>query len=102
LRPRPPSSTLFPYTTLFRSQYSLDLHCPFLKGDIHEAFHFLGLGVPHIKDNLNEWSAWLKEERPQLAMTPLNLLVDPLKPNAIKDRKSTRLNSSHVKISYAV
>src|SRR2546430_12870049 len=58
---RPPRSTLFPYTTLFRS------HCPVRVGQR------IGLGV--------QGSA---------------LTV------AIGDRKSTRLNSSHSQISYAV
>ena len=53
-------------------QYALDLHCPALRGDIHEAFHFLGLGLPHIKDNVNELIAWLAEERPPAVMAPLN------------------------------
>lgn len=65
---------------------TLDLHCPALKGDIHEAFHFLGLGVPHVKANLDEWIAWIAEERPPLLMTPLDLLVDAAKPNAINRR----------------
>lgn len=72
-------------------QFALDLHCPALRGDIHEAFHFLGLGLPHIRRNVDEFSAWLKEERPQIAMTPLNLLADPQKPNAI----NRRINSHH-------
>ncbi len=67
-------------------RFALDLHCPFLRGDIHEAFHFLGLGLPHIKDNVNEWTAWINEERPPAAMTPLNFLVDPQKPNAANPR----------------
>src|SRR5436305_10433372 len=57
---RPPSSTLFPYTTLFRSRELL----------LHLAEH---LDVP-----LRERNAWHV------------------------DRKSTRLNSSHVRSSYAV
>jgi tetratricopeptide (TPR) repeat protein len=64
-------------------QITIDLHCPALKGDIHEAFHFLGLGVPHVKANLDEWIAWIAEERPPLAMSPLDLLVDAAKPNAV-------------------
>jgi hypothetical protein len=74
-----------------RVQFALDLHCPALRGDIHEAFHFLGLGLPHIRRNVDELCAWLKEERPPIAMVPLNLLNDPQKPNAI-DR---RINSHH-------
>lgn len=74
-----------------RVQFALDLHCPALRGDIHEAFHFLGLGLPHIRRNVDEFCAWLKEERPPIAMVPLNLLNDPQKPNAV-DR---RINSHH-------
>ncbi len=68
---------------LRKVQFALDLHCPYLVGDIHEAFHFLGLAVPHIKDNVSELSNWLNEERPRVAMTPINLLTDPSKPQAI-------------------
>src|SRR5438067_9717995 len=64
---RPPRSTLFPYTTLFRS------HLP--------GTRFLRRSVLHLS------SAPLTSARP--------LLVG-------EDRKSTRLNSSHVSISYAV
>jgi len=74
-----------------RVQYSLDLHCPALRGDIHEAFHFLGLGLPHIKDNVNEFIGWIKEERPQLVMAPVNILADPNKPNAV----NPAINSHH-------
>src|SRR2546430_4981330 len=63
---RPPRSTLFPYTTLFRSQ---DL--PLLAREL--GVDPLTLGIPH-------------------------LLEDHL----LGDRKSTRLNSSHSQISYAV
>src|SRR5690348_18511408 len=63
---RPPRSTLFPYTTLFRSHPSL---APILKRT---------LGVP-----------LFQEQVMQIAMTGA-------------DRKSTRLNSSHPSISYAV
>src|SRR3989475_8774206 len=71
---RPPRSTLFPYTTLFRSRldtlngrtvYLVD--CRFDDSDI-----FLG-----------QMQAWFAEHMPG-------------------DRKSTRLNSSHSQISYAV
>ena len=66
---------------LKKIQFALDIHCPYLRGDIHEAFHFVGLGLPHIKDNLKEYTGWLKEERPQIAMTPVDLLVDAAKVN---------------------
>jgi hypothetical protein len=71
---------------LQKIHYSVDFHCPALRGDIHEAFHFLGYGLPHIKQNLNEWIQWIREERPQEVMVPLNLLVDPSKPNSLDRR----------------
>lgn len=72
-------------------QLTLDLHCPFLRGDIHEAFHFLGLAISHIKDNVNELRNWLEEERPRLAMTPINLMTDPNKPKA----ENRKINSHY-------
>src|SRR5436305_5939459 len=67
--PRPPRSTLFPYTTLFRSE--------------HQAQHAVRAGVlgAHIDEHL--------------------VRADEMLVN-MGDRKSTRLNSSHVRISYAV
>lgn len=72
-------------------KYAIDFHCPALRGDIHEAFHFLGLGTPRMKENLNRYIAWIKEERPQLIMTPLNYLSDDKKPNAV----NPKINSHH-------
>jgi len=72
--------------------FAIDFHCPALRGDIHEAFHFLGLGIPHVKDNLNEWISWIKEERPQEVMVPLNFLVDPTKPGAM----NRKINSHYM------
>src|SRR2546422_5370171 len=70
---RPPRSTLFPYTTLFRSR---------IAGFLREAYDSrTGTSLPH-------WSA------KQAAGT------DGL--GRAGDRKSTRLNSSHGYISYAV
>src|SRR5256885_11654434 len=85
---RPPRSTLFPYTTLFRS----------------EDFYYAG-GLP----------ALLRVLAPQLDLTCLTITGKTLGENiagaeiynadvirALEDRKSTRLNSSHLVISYAV
>src|SRR5947199_5052941 len=72
--PRPPRSTLFPYTTLFRSSGSLFVRM----FTVSES----GLGTEDIL--LQHDGRGLDEEYPQL------------------DRKSTRLNSSHLGISYAV
>src|SRR2546422_4046841 len=82
---RPPRSTLFPYTTLFRSDD--------LAREVHQADLVLLRPIdepPFAELPLNAYSAILKVE------------VDPLQPKAFTDRKSTRLNSSHGYISYAV
>src|SRR3989442_8196967 len=86
---RPPRSTLFPYTTLFRSPTELsDFIFSVLKNRIStckllnkilfklqdRVYKFIW--IPRCQD-INEWEK-------------------------LKDRKSTRLNSSHVRISYAV
>src|SRR3989442_11861909 len=76
---RPPRSTLFPYTTLFRSGLR---------------WIFLKLGV--VRDRPAERGA-----RPQLGRDQNVQAVAALHARLV-DRKSTRLNSSHVRISYAV
>src|SRR3712207_8510084 len=87
---RPPRSTLFPYTTLFRS---VDLHAG-LRGAVEGPDH---LGVDervHLRDDVA--AAALARVR-RLALDQLD---EPLA--HVRDRKSTRLNSSHANISYAV
>src|SRR5690606_40690907 len=76
--PPPPSSTLFPYTTLFRSPPGLIQVEQILYGQAQE-----GPLVPRLE----------KAERDVYGRT---------QDGSALDRKSTRLNSSHVKISYAV
>src|SRR3712207_6856438 len=84
----PPRSTLFPYTTLFRSHRARRRHLQLL-----EVVKLILDGV--LKEYL--WVALLDPgEEP--AKEPPNR---PHKPSHI-DRKSTRLNSSHANISYAV
>src|SRR3989442_4644007 len=68
---RPPRSTLFPYTTLFRSQVSRD----------YRPLPLQYLSRSPVRDQAT---------------------IDYLSAPASGDRKSTRLNSSHVRISYAV
>src|SRR5690554_7353517 len=87
---RPPLSTLFPYTTLFRSVFGdIDI-------DGHRRWVEKVCSCSGIKPCLPLW----KVERQEL----LNELIDVgFKAKIIAvDRKSTRLNSSHVRISYAV
>src|SRR5436305_11872970 len=69
---RPPRSPLFPYTTLFRSGYPVSDFGDAIKPD------------------------WIRE-----ALVELKQLGKPIYVTE-RDRKSTRLNSSHVRISYAV
>src|SRR5699024_12869464 len=79
---RPSTSTLFPYTTLFRSQ---------LAWSIGPAITFL-LAVTVAPMGLSG---------SRLIFLHLFIIAGVKKSN-VKDRKSTRLNSSHVSISYAV
>src|SRR5256885_7001778 len=80
---RPPRSTLFPYTTLFRSAST---------------------GTPLMGDHLEEFfcvekfTGWEGKSRLNLSGD----LVRHIESHVGRDRKSTRLNSSHLVISYAV
>src|SRR5258708_26070857 len=81
---RPPRSTLFPYTTLFRSPPPPVEGGPTCTLDELEGYALLDrLGIPHA---------------PSVALD-INIVHAPALP---LDRKSTRLNSSHQIISYAV
>src|SRR5256885_12584060 len=72
---RPPRSTLFPYTTLFRSEVVLE----------------------------SRLRAALERLNPALTLGDIPVAVDELtRYLLLPDRKSTRLNSSHLVISYAV
>src|SRR5947199_7262946 len=82
--PRPPRSTLFPYTTLFRSYLCAPKR---LTGGL-SLLLLLALG------GCSTRSAALSAIRPSA--------VAPEEGQPGRDRKSTRLNSSHLGISYAV
>src|SRR5258708_18323207 len=84
---RPPRSTLFPYTTLFRS------HRVALRDDQRQA----------VDDRIveDEFDVDLAEQHYLAADQPADVLVERHRGLGI-DRKSTRLNSSHQIISYAV
>src|SRR3712207_7877833 len=76
---RPPRSTLFPYTTLFRSDAKVNQVATLLAG------------VPS-----GEWSGYDRNLARAFFQPPEIASSDEV------DRKSTRLNSSHANISYAV
>src|SRR2546426_7280458 len=87
---RPPRSTLFPYTTLFRS---LHVDARFAAAVMAASNRFIAeqLGISERTVRRRQWERvdwWAREAPPA--------------PSAIIDRKSTRLNSSHLVISYAV
>src|SRR2546426_8569439 len=76
---RPPRSTLFPYTTLFRS--------------LRPAPRLLLYGAGHVGERVANIAAEIGLDA---------TVVDDREKFATRDRKSTRLNSSHLVISYAV
>src|SRR3712207_7914555 len=84
---RPPRSTLFPYTTLFRSEArerlgALDIFVANARPDVQEFYRpVFDLAPEH-------WRAAIDSQATALLLCA--------------DRKSTRLNSSHANISYAV
>src|SRR2546427_8251178 len=80
---RPPRSTLFPYTTLFRSHQELEdsVRKNIEQGFRHVRIQLGGYGSPQLSRNADFKDADFGE---------------------LGDRKSTRLNSSHSQISYAV
>src|SRR3712207_7102048 len=84
---RPPRSTLFPYTTLFRSRRPCRG-----TGQVAEAAHpELRGSKPESRDHqLQHGHAEVHGNRPGE------------RESRVRDRKSTRLNSSHANISYAV
>src|SRR3712207_7032857 len=90
---RPPRSTLFPYTTLFRSEALLEERRR-LERELAEAKKQLALGGGSTAGD---------EDITDAGGVKLMLRVlKGINPKDMKDRKSTRLNSSHANISYAV
>src|SRR3712207_8094297 len=81
---RPPRSTLFPYTTLFRSGHGI-----FALGG--QLFHLCSIRQHGI--DMGPAASLGREDDVPSVRRPGGVLVD---------RKSTRLNSSHANISYAV
>src|SRR2546422_10987276 len=99
---RPPRSTLFPYTTLFRSGFASTASAADKKVKIGVTMAlFDDVWLTFVRDSMTKWGAAHKdidltivdEERQRQAGRP---------GGELPDRKSTRLNSSHGYISYAV
>src|SRR5690606_39407200 len=92
---RPPSATLFPYTTLFRSAcVCCRRHC--------RGCDVGGVGTPERRHAGVAFRRWVHAVR---AVSLRDSVSDTRSDGVVEhaqDRKSTRLNSSHVKISYAV
>src|SRR5256885_10782361 len=88
---RPPRSTLFPYTTLFRSIRIIRQKIWIIRMD--------PLGYPDDAISVSRISVTKLIRR--IRMTDDGLSADCIT-NVHEDRKSTRLNSSHLVISYAV
>src|SRR5256885_5638564 len=92
---RPPRSTLFPYTTLFRSAV-IQQHGEWWIGWVEEVPGVNSQGqtreelLDNLRDALEEALEMNRADAPAAAAA------------AARDRKSTRLNSSHLVISYAV
>src|SRR5947209_16594807 len=89
---RPPRSTLFPYTTLFRSQSA------------GRGLDRAGVLVALLDRSIGKQAAPLVEVKQRPAdMMQRQHFIERFRAETIGiDRKSTRLNSSHANISYAV
>src|SRR3712207_8243652 len=96
---RPPRSTLFPYTTLFRSPVGQTRRPErdLAEGDAHARRAPLDVGPPRVRElHVAAPALGFVFRRTHLLHTLFRPAPRP------RDRKSTRLNSSHANISYAV
>src|SRR3712207_9275084 len=99
---RPPRSTLFPYTTLFRSAsksffadqkgYQYLGKLTYLLSEDHNVSVSVS-GAPSTAGGVNRFSISDRTGQPEVTL---------VNGHQTADRKSTRLNSSHANISYAV
>src|SRR2546430_8979484 len=86
---RPPRSTLFPYTTLFRSLFHKEFLTWIAAGDFRVGFDLLMEQLTVVMVLVVTGVGWL-------------IHIYATRYMAQEDRKSTRLNSRHSQISYAV
>src|SRR5690606_41326784 len=99
---RPPTSTLFPYTTLFRSGEIVTEECPTEVFLLPAASHVEKEGTFTQTQRMLQWREKAVEptgdRRSELWFF---YHLGRIMRERLADRKSTRLNSSHVKSSYA-
>src|SRR3712207_7658368 len=97
---RPPRSTLFPYTTLFRSAEGSGI--PYGQGFVKNSY--VGRTFIQPSQTLRQLGIRLKLNALEPVIRGKRLVVvdDSIVRGNTQDRKSTRLNSSHANISYAV
>src|SRR5689334_23828131 len=93
---RPPTSPLFPYTTLFRSDVTLPLRMKTL-ARVGVLVHMRAVEIHQAVRVTREMRRYPIEDHTDAALMQA---IDQV--HEILDRKSTRLNSSHSSISYAV
>src|SRR5438034_8743599 len=99
MRPRPPRATLFPYTTLFRSRKGETGRC---EPPGAAASRFTALVVRSWLRAAPTAAQYWRESVRRLGRGHASDERSPMARAPLKDRKSTRLNSSHTVISYAV
>src|SRR5699024_12211025 len=92
--PPPPRSRLSPYTTLFRSRQKIST----LQQALENATNSFGENDRRTK----QWQTQLNNAQAALNDMERELAQNERAIDELGDRKSTRLNSSHVSISYAV
>src|SRR5688572_32728680 len=97
MTPQPPRSTLFPYTTLFRSDENHLVLQPEVAVAIEVAVHGKGrAGTALVQPAAEQLGVGQQVGHARQRGKPVD------EPAGMEDRKSTRLNSSHSQISYAV
>src|SRR3712207_9081030 len=99
---RPPRSTLFPYTTLFRSRYECHVGHGYSADSLaEEQRQSLESALWSALRTLEESAALSRRLADRARERGQTGIADRFDEQA-SDRKSTRLNSSHANISYAV
>src|SRR3712207_9577424 len=99
---RPPRSTLFPYTTLFRSRQHAKERTQYLENRIADAITRLAGSMLFVYLHIIWFVSWIVSGIEEYPFGLLTMIVSLESIFLSTDRKSTRLNSSHANISYAV